>query len=97
MYNDIFNLLFVEQVLNSLKTLHVDWCTSMERITFQSARFTLDKFCYVGCFNLFEIEGLFKLVSIAELDRIRGPPFAKIRNKSKGLTWVYNPVVFLPT
>ncbi|KAJ0934097.1 putative TIR domain, P-loop containing nucleoside triphosphate hydrolase [Helianthus annuus] len=175
----------------TLKGLHVDWCTSLENITFQSARFTLQEFCYEGCFKLFEIEGLFKLVSIAELDeadlehmqwiklyqnhkvdlvgdvitkgrtfniqmlyeygirstylqsiedqsmaqheytsssnflslcvplrpkknRIQGlsvtilcgslssdedgrimlPPFAKISNRAKGITWVYNPVVF---
>ncbi|KAJ0942178.1 putative TIR domain, P-loop containing nucleoside triphosphate hydrolase [Helianthus annuus] len=52
----------------TLKGLHVDWCTSLENITFQSARFTLQEFCYEGCFKLFEIEGLFKLVSIAEVD-----------------------------
>ncbi|KAF5812943.1 putative TIR domain, P-loop containing nucleoside triphosphate hydrolase [Helianthus annuus] len=175
----------------TLKGLHVDWCTSLENITFQSARFTLQEFCYEGCFKLFEIEGLFKLVSIAEVDeadlehmqwiklyqnhkvdlvgdvitkgrtfniqmlyeygirstylqsiedqsmaqheytsssnflslcvplrpkknRIQGlsvtilcgslssdedgrimlPPFAKISNRAKGITWVYNPVVF---
>uniref|UniRef100_A0A251SF45 Putative leucine-rich repeat domain, L domain-like protein n=1 Tax=Helianthus annuus TaxID=4232 RepID=A0A251SF45_HELAN len=53
---------------STLKRLRVGWCTSLERITFQSARFTLEKFCYEGCFKLFEIEGLFKLVSIEKLD-----------------------------
>ncbi|XP_076892448.1 uncharacterized protein LOC143544180 [Bidens hawaiensis] len=53
---------------STLKELNVDWCTSLEKITFQSARFTLEKFDYEGCFKLCEIEGLFKLVSIAKLD-----------------------------
>ncbi|KAJ0496029.1 putative leucine-rich repeat domain superfamily, heavy metal-associated domain superfamily [Helianthus annuus] len=53
---------------STLKWLHVDWCTSLERITFQSARFTLEMFRYEGCFKLCEIEGLFRLVSIEKLD-----------------------------
>ncbi|KAJ0942056.1 putative TIR domain, P-loop containing nucleoside triphosphate hydrolase [Helianthus annuus] len=53
---------------STLKTLRVDWCTSLERITFQSARFTLQVFCYEGCFKLCEIEGLFKLVSVEKVD-----------------------------
>ncbi|KAM0037009.1 putative leucine-rich repeat domain superfamily, heavy metal-associated domain superfamily [Helianthus debilis subsp. tardiflorus] len=53
---------------STLKWLYVEWCTSLERITFQSARFTLQEFCYEGCFKLVEIEGLFKLVSIEKLD-----------------------------
>ncbi|MFS7917247.1 putative 17-beta-estradiol 17-dehydrogenase [Helianthus anomalus] len=51
-----------------LEELHVEWCTSLEIITFQSARFTLQEFDYEGCFKLCEIEGLFKLVSITKLD-----------------------------
>ncbi|MFS7917421.1 putative TIR domain, P-loop containing nucleoside triphosphate hydrolase [Helianthus anomalus] len=53
---------------NTLKRLQVDWCTSLERITFQTARFTLEKFSYEGCFKLFEIEGLFKLVPTEKVD-----------------------------
>ncbi|KAJ0467610.1 putative leucine-rich repeat domain superfamily [Helianthus annuus] len=62
------NLKSLSCLPSRLKRLRVGWCTSLERITFQSARFTLEKFCYEGCFKLFEIEGLFKLVSIEKLD-----------------------------
>ncbi|XP_022027421.1 uncharacterized protein LOC110928694 isoform X2 [Helianthus annuus] len=62
------NLTSLPCLPSTLKELNISWCTSLERITFQSARFTLEKFDYEGCFKLCEIEGLFKLVSIAKLD-----------------------------
>ncbi|KAK9074111.1 hypothetical protein SSX86_006708 [Deinandra increscens subsp. villosa] len=52
----------------TLKELSVDWCTSLEKLTFDMGRFTLDKFSYEGCFKLCEIEGLFKLVSVEKHD-----------------------------
>ncbi|KAL8239798.1 hypothetical protein R6Q59_016365 [Mikania micrantha] len=53
---------------NTLEELCIDWCTSLEKITFQSGRFSLREFGYEGCFKLSEIEGLFKLVPIAKID-----------------------------
>ncbi|KAM0008208.1 putative TIR domain, P-loop containing nucleoside triphosphate hydrolase [Helianthus debilis subsp. tardiflorus] len=66
--NSCSNLKSLSCLPSTLKRLRVAWCTSLERITFQSARFTLQEFCYEGCFKLFEIEGLFKLVSIEKVD-----------------------------
>ncbi|KAM0031145.1 putative P-loop containing nucleoside triphosphate hydrolase, leucine-rich repeat domain superfamily [Helianthus debilis subsp. tardiflorus] len=54
---------------NSLVELYVHGCELLERITFQSPRFTLQEFGYLGCVNLYEVEGLFKLVPIAKLDK----------------------------
>ncbi|XP_076892447.1 uncharacterized protein LOC143544179 isoform X2 [Bidens hawaiensis] len=51
-----------------LERLYVDWCSSLEDITFQSARFTLREFNCEGCFKLSDIQGLFKLVPISKLD-----------------------------
>lgn len=62
------NLKFLHRLPVTLEELNVDWCSSLEFITFESARFTLRVFNYEGCFNLSEIQGLFKLVSVAELD-----------------------------
>ncbi|KAM0064858.1 putative protein-serine/threonine phosphatase [Helianthus debilis subsp. tardiflorus] len=53
---------------NSLVELYIYGCESLERITFQSPRFTLQEFGYLGCNCLYEVEGFFKLVPIAELD-----------------------------
>ncbi|KAK1420710.1 hypothetical protein QVD17_22528 [Tagetes erecta] len=53
---------------STLQDLYTDWCTSLEKITFQSRRYTLQNFVYEGCFKLSEIQGLFKLVSVSELD-----------------------------
>ncbi|KAK1437454.1 hypothetical protein QVD17_03245 [Tagetes erecta] len=55
---------------STLKKLDVDWCISLENISFQSARFTLQEFKYDCCFKLCEIEGLLKLVPIAKLDEV---------------------------
>ncbi|KAJ9551076.1 hypothetical protein OSB04_015121, partial [Centaurea solstitialis] len=52
----------------ALAELYVYYCTSLERITFESHQFTLQGFGYKGCSQLIEIEGFFKLVEIAELD-----------------------------
>ncbi|XP_076922177.1 disease resistance protein RML1A-like [Bidens hawaiensis] len=53
---------------STLVELYVDGCTSLERITFESTRFSLEKFSYEGCSNLSEVQGLFKLVPIANID-----------------------------
>ncbi|XP_021981079.1 disease resistance protein RPV1 isoform X1 [Helianthus annuus] len=53
---------------STLEELCIDWCTSLERITFQSGRFSLREFGYKGCFKLSEIQGLFKLVPVAKID-----------------------------
>lgn len=53
---------------STIEELNIDWCKSLERITFQSARFSLKAFEYKCCFKLSEIQGLFKLVSISTLD-----------------------------
>ncbi|XP_024961631.1 putative disease resistance protein At4g11170 [Cynara cardunculus var. scolymus] len=53
---------------NTLAELYVYSCKSLEKITFQSPRFTLQEFGYSGCINLAEIEGFIKLVPIAKLD-----------------------------
>ncbi|XP_024961638.1 putative disease resistance protein At4g11170 [Cynara cardunculus var. scolymus] len=53
---------------STLAELYVYYCESLEKITFQSARFKLHEFGYEGCINLSEIEGFLKLVPIAKLD-----------------------------
>lgn len=53
---------------STLEELYTYSCESLERITFQSPRFRLREFGYGGCFELSEIQGLFKLVSIASLN-----------------------------
>ncbi|KAI3701537.1 hypothetical protein L6452_26698 [Arctium lappa] len=53
---------------STLAELYVYYCKSLEKITFQSHRFTLQEFGYEGCINLSEIEGFIKLVAIAKLD-----------------------------
>ncbi|KAJ0524654.1 putative TIR domain, P-loop containing nucleoside triphosphate hydrolase [Helianthus annuus] len=62
------NLKFLSYVPRTLEELYVDCCTSLESITFQSGRFRLQQFSYVGCSQLSEVQGLFKLVPIAEID-----------------------------
>ncbi|MFS7966544.1 putative protein kinase RLK-Pelle-CrRLK1L-1 family [Helianthus anomalus] len=51
----------------TLAELYIDHCELLERITFQSPRFTLQEFGYEGCINLYEIEGFIKLQPIAKL------------------------------
>ncbi|KAJ9551075.1 hypothetical protein OSB04_015120 [Centaurea solstitialis] len=53
---------------SSLAELYIHYCTSLEKITFQSHQFTLQEFGYEGCGELSEIEGFIKLVPIAKLD-----------------------------
>ncbi|KAM0031051.1 putative P-loop containing nucleoside triphosphate hydrolase, leucine-rich repeat domain superfamily [Helianthus debilis subsp. tardiflorus] len=54
----------------SLVKLYVDGCKSLESITFQSGRFTLREFSYEGCYNLSEVQGLFKIVPLAKVDKV---------------------------
>ncbi|KAK9079440.1 hypothetical protein SSX86_001111 [Deinandra increscens subsp. villosa] len=53
---------------NTLAELYIYGCELLERITFQSPRFTLQEFGYLGCIHLYEVEGFMKLVPIAKLD-----------------------------
>ncbi|KAK1437417.1 hypothetical protein QVD17_03208 [Tagetes erecta] len=55
---------------STLEELYTFQCKSLEKVTFQSGRFTLRKFDYRGCFNLLEVQGFFKLVAIEELDEV---------------------------
>ncbi|XP_076921846.1 uncharacterized protein LOC143583421 [Bidens hawaiensis] len=65
---DCSNLKSLPCLPSMLERLYVNWCSSLENITFQSGRFTLQVFSYEGCFKLCEIQGLFKLVPIAKLE-----------------------------
>ncbi|XP_035832789.1 uncharacterized protein LOC110875549 [Helianthus annuus] len=51
----------------TLAELYIYYCVLLERITFESHRFTLHEFGYEGCNSLYEIEGFIKLVLIANL------------------------------
>ncbi|XP_042752220.1 disease resistance protein RUN1 isoform X2 [Lactuca sativa] len=53
---------------STLAELYVYYCTLLERITFESPRFTLQEFGYEGCISLCEIEGFIKLVPVAKLE-----------------------------
>ncbi|CAH1449186.1 unnamed protein product [Lactuca virosa] len=53
---------------STLEELYTNWCFSLEKITFESARFRLREFVYRGCNKISEIQGLFKLVPIAKFD-----------------------------
>ncbi|KAL4582001.1 hypothetical protein LXL04_006538 [Taraxacum kok-saghyz] len=53
---------------STLAELYVYYCVSLEKITFQSARFTLQEFGYEGCISLSEVEGFITLVHVAKLD-----------------------------
>ncbi|XP_022030477.1 disease resistance protein RUN1-like [Helianthus annuus] len=54
----------------TLVKLNVDGCKSLESITFQSGRFSLKEFSYEGCSNLSEVQGLFKIVPLAKVDKV---------------------------
>ncbi|KAK1407842.1 hypothetical protein QVD17_39469 [Tagetes erecta] len=54
---------------STLVNLYVDGCKSLESITFQSGRFNLTEFSYEGCSNLSEVQGLYKLVPLAKVDK----------------------------
>jgi hypothetical protein len=66
--NSCLNLKSLLCIPSTLEELYTHWCTSLERITFKSARYKLRKFGYEGCFKLSEVQGLFKLESISKLD-----------------------------
>ncbi|CAH1449176.1 unnamed protein product [Lactuca virosa] len=53
---------------STLAELYVYYCKSLEKISFQSHRFTLQEFGYEGCISLCEIEGFIKLVPVAKLE-----------------------------
>lgn len=53
---------------STLAELYIYYCELLEKITFQSQRFTLQEFGYQGCINLSEIEGFIKLVPLVKLD-----------------------------
>ncbi|KAJ9552019.1 LOW QUALITY PROTEIN: hypothetical protein OSB04_016064 [Centaurea solstitialis] len=53
---------------STLAELYVYYCVSLEKITFQSHRFTLQEFGYEGCISLYEIEGFIKLVPLVKLN-----------------------------
>lgn len=53
---------------STLAELYIYDCKSIEKITFESGRFTLQEFGYEGCVILSEIEGWVKLLLITKLD-----------------------------
>ncbi|XP_023756518.1 disease resistance protein RUN1 [Lactuca sativa] len=53
---------------STLAELYIYYCNSLEKISFQSHRFTLQEFGYEGCISLSEIEGFIKLVPLAKLE-----------------------------
>ncbi|CAH1426874.1 unnamed protein product [Lactuca virosa] len=53
---------------STLAELYIYYCKSLEEISFQSHRFTLQEFGYEGCISLCEIEGFIKLVPVAKLE-----------------------------
>ncbi|KAL7593361.1 hypothetical protein Lser_V15G33802 [Lactuca serriola] len=53
---------------STLAELYIYYCKSLEKISFQSHRFTLQEFGYEGCISLAEIEGFIKLVPVAKLE-----------------------------
>ncbi|KVE51521.1 hypothetical protein Ccrd_023963, partial [Cynara cardunculus var. scolymus] len=53
---------------SALAELYVYDCYSLEKITFESHRFTLHEFGYENCAQLSEVEDFFKLVPVAKLD-----------------------------
>lgn len=62
------NLKCLPSLPSTLEELYTDWCFSLEKITFESARFRLREFVYRGCNKVSEVQGLFKLVPVAKLD-----------------------------
>ncbi|XP_071729587.1 disease resistance protein RPV1-like [Rutidosis leptorrhynchoides] len=60
----------IECLPSTLEELFITCCKSLEKVTFQSHRFTLQEIDYEGCTNLLEIEGLLKLVPIVKIDEI---------------------------
>ncbi|CAI9293457.1 unnamed protein product [Lactuca saligna] len=62
------NIKYLLCLPSTLEELCTSWCSSLEKITFESTGFRLRKFEYLGCGNLYEIQGLFKLVPLEHLD-----------------------------
>ncbi|KAJ0532360.1 putative TIR domain, AAA+ ATPase domain, P-loop containing nucleoside triphosphate hydrolase [Helianthus annuus] len=62
------NLKSLPCIPSTLVDLNIDWCTSLQRVTFESGHFGLQEFAYECCFKLSEIQGLFKLVPIAKIN-----------------------------
>ncbi|KAK9057143.1 hypothetical protein SSX86_024510 [Deinandra increscens subsp. villosa] len=62
------NLKSIMCLPSTLEELYIYDCISLEKVTFQSGRFRLRKFGCDGCSKLCEVQGLFKLVAIKELD-----------------------------
>ncbi|KAI3496234.1 hypothetical protein L1887_38589 [Cichorium endivia] len=68
---ELSTCIYLESLLclpSTLEELYINWCISLKKITFESARFGLREFAHQGCGELCEIQGLFKLVPIANLD-----------------------------
>nr|XP_043629725.1 disease resistance protein RPV1-like [Erigeron canadensis] len=53
---------------STLAELYIYYCNSLNTVTFESQRFPLQEFGYEGCVNLFEVEGLFKLMPVTNLE-----------------------------
>ncbi|KAK9073260.1 hypothetical protein SSX86_007584 [Deinandra increscens subsp. villosa] len=66
--NYCINLKSISCLPNTLEELYTYQCKSLEKVTFETEHFSLQKFEYRGCFKLCEVQGLFKLVAIKELD-----------------------------
>ncbi|GKE37183.1 putative disease resistance protein isoform X1, partial [Tanacetum coccineum] len=78
-FNHLGNLLVLDLSLCSrlecllclpskLAKLYINQCESLERVTFESHRFTLQELVCEGCTNLSEIEGFIKLVPVTKLN-----------------------------
>ncbi|GKC03635.1 Toll/interleukin-1 receptor domain-containing protein, partial [Tanacetum coccineum] len=52
---------------SKLAELYIFYCYSLESVTFESHKYTLQEFRYVGCVNLSEVEDFFKFVPVAML------------------------------
>ncbi|KAK1418438.1 hypothetical protein QVD17_27583 [Tagetes erecta] len=58
----------LQDLPSTLAELYIYYCESLEKVTFETHRFTLLEVGYEGCSNLSEIEGFIKLVPLAKLD-----------------------------
>nr|XP_043627796.1 disease resistance protein RPV1-like isoform X2 [Erigeron canadensis] len=61
------NLKCIHCLPSTLEELYITCCKSLEKVTFQSRRFRLQKIDYEGCTSLLEIEGLLMLVPISKI------------------------------
>ena len=64
------NLKCILRLPSTLEKLFITCCKALEKVTFESHRFTLGEIDYEGCINLLEIEGLIELVPISKIDEI---------------------------